>query len=385
MRFTALVPFVATLAVLSSLTCSTKPGGGGPFVVMIAGKIAKEGSFEDCVYQKMLGGMKLADALKDCSVEMPPELFGNGLEVLDLFGDRPGVRVSDCYGDWNHNAPIQHSGAYEQAKSFAIDYAMAKSLRDQLAADWIAASDPDIKRNLMQAQKKMSDIAFEAGEQFLEIEPYLTPEERSELRRFMREWDVEGWRPQSPSATGDWNPPDDDTAVARPVTEGQSLCQQISEFVGECNRDGWTNPDCKAFLDKMNGCLDGTVADPADPAEPCSIPPVDAETAKEVFLLHCWALKKPVPGEDPCSKNIPGLAFVYQIRTGAGGLDPCNDPHVRHTGEDCYPTFTLVKFDEVDINELQKWGLDKLGGPIFIIPKPAPEPGTDPVPTRPED
>ncbi|MCI0451594.1 MAG: hypothetical protein L0Z51_04270 [Candidatus Latescibacteria bacterium] len=359
---------------------------------MIPGPIVKEGSFEDCVYQTMQGGMKLEDAIRECAkLIRPPDLAGSGLTVLDILGESrlgnefAGVQLSDCYGEWNHNAPIQHSDAYAQAKGSAIEWAMAKSLRDQLFYDWIAAKDPDVKRNLTQAQSKMSAIALKAGDQYASIEPFLTDEEKAELRHFMRDWDLEGWKPSPPSPPGDWVPPDDDTAVARPATEGQSLCQRVSEFIGECNRDGWQSPDCKVFLDKLNGCLDRTVADPADPAEPCSIEPVDPEKAEEVFLLHCWGLRNPVPGEDPCTRTISGLAMEYKIRTGGGGLDPCDDPYVRHTGEDCYPTFTLVKFGEVDINELQKWGLEKLGGPVFIIPKPAPDPSDDPVPPAPQD
>jgi hypothetical protein len=387
----SLVPLIPLL-VLTTASCAPKPGGQnpGPLVVMIPGRLAKEGSFEDCVYQKMQGGMKLADALAECAKLEPPDLSGTGLDPFDLMDGGTGVRLSDCYGDWNNNAPIEHSANYNEAKHAVQQIAIAKVLRDALVSDWLHETDPQIKKELDDAVDKMSSIASEALAQYESASKTLTADEQAYLQSLHRN-DPSPYEPKKPAGTsppGDWVPPDDNTGVARPATEGQSLCQAVSEFVGECNRDGWRTPECETFIDKMKGCLDRTVSDPADPAEPCGIPPVDPETAREVVLLHCWAVRRPVPGEDPCTDTIKGQAFEYFLRTGARGvgLDPCKNPYVRTTGEDCYPTFTLVKFGESNVRDLIRWGLEKFGGPVFIIPvgprDPDPEP--KPVPTQPD-
>ncbi len=375
MRKSFLVRVPLALLIVATLTCSPPSAGQrrGPLVLMISGRLVKEGSFEDCVAQEVQGGKKIEDAIKDCATLMPPDLSGTGLDALDLMPGSDGVRLSDCYGDWNSNAPVEHSSEFTSAQQWYMMYLTAGA---QLASF-------DLQKRADFEKAQMQKVRAQAYAQYQKAKGGLTDEEKAELEF----WADEMWGPDSePSEPGDYVPPGGNTGVARPTRESESLCQQVSEFVGECNRDGWNNPQCKAFLDKLNGCLDPEVADPAEPGtESCKVPPVDPEKAREVAMLHCWGRRKPVPGEDPCTNTIHGMAFDYFIRTG-GKLDPCNDPHVRETGEDCYPTFTLVKFEEVDLRELAKWGLDKLGGPVFVIPiGPPDDDGTTPLPKRPDD
>jgi hypothetical protein len=238
----SLVPLIPLL-VLTTASCAPKPGGQnpGPLVVMIPGRLAKEGSFEDCVYQKMQGGMKLADALAECAKLEPPDLSGTGLDPFDLMDGGTGVRLSDCYGDWNNNAPIEHSANYNEAKHAVQQIAIAKVLRDALVSDWLHETDPQIKKELDDAVDKMSSIASEALAQYESASKTLTADEQAYLQSLHRN-DPSPYEPKKPAGTsppGDWVPPDDNTGVARPATEGQSLCQAVSEFVGECNRDGW--------------------------------------------------------------------------------------------------------------------------------------------------
>jgi len=394
MKARSIVSLVSPILVLGSLTCSPKPGGQtrGPIVVLIPGRLAKEGSFEECVYQKVQGGMRLADALTSCAKLVPPDLYGTGIEPLDLMDGGTGVALSDCYGDWNRNEPAQTSSNYNDARSAADRVALAKAMRDAYWNDLLAANDVDVKESLRNGIAKMNELANKAEEDYLAIADKLTKEERERIKKlynYSEFSNVEARRyPPSMSPPGDYPDPDPNTGLARPAPDSQSLCQQLAEFIGTCNADGWQSKNCMKFMDKMKGCLDRTVADPADPAEPCSLPMVDPEEVQEVMLLRCWAVRHPVTGEDPCTDTIKGEAFTYYFRTGkSGNVDPCNNPYARETGEDCYPTFTLVKFGEPDIRDLMKNGFDKFGGPAFIIPKgpPEPDPGTTPLPKRPDD
>ena len=362
---------------LGSLACAPKPSGSSPFLVMIAGNIPKEGSFEDCVIQTMKGGKTINDAIKQCAkLVRPPEYAGTGLRFVDLLGAARipggfgGVTASDCHGDWNSNAPIEKSADFRAAQDAYLDY----------LSIWVQVNlldgQPAKEREAAQLQK----IAIEKYKLSEEAKRNFSDEEKVRFGAWKGEI---GWVPKV-SEPGDYPIPDPDgPAVARPIRDSENLCQKVAEFIGECNRDGWRNPDCKSFLDRLNKCLDRTVADPADPSESCSTPRVDPETVRDVVMLRCMSVRKPVPGEDPCSKRIDGQAFEYYFRTGGAGLDPCTDPHVRRTGEDCYPTFTIVKFGEIDLQELVKWGQDKFGGPIVVIPVPPPDPG-DPLPRRPQ-
>lgn len=397
MKTKSIVPLLAPILLLGSFTCSPKPGGQtrGPIVVMIPGRLAREGSFEECVYQKMQGGMKLADALTSCAKLVPPDLYGTGIEPLDLIDRGTGVALADCYGAWNRNEPAQTSDDYNAAQQAANRIALFKRMREDYWNDLLSENDPDNKKTLRAGLFEMNEQAEKAKEEYQEYLKKLTLEEQERLKKIYNYDEISNveWRrypPLSrPSPPGDYPTPDPDEAVARPAPDSESLCQQVAEFVGACNADGWRSPDCMKFMDKMKGCLDRTVADPVNPGEPCSIPMVDPERVQEVMMLRCWAVRHPVPGEDPCTDTIKGLAFTYFFRTGTPGenFDPCNNPYVRETGEDCYPTFTLVEFGEPDIRELIKNGYAKFGGPVFIIPKgpPEPDPGTNPLPKRPDD
>ncbi|HET6462188.1 MAG TPA: hypothetical protein VFH33_00175, partial [Candidatus Krumholzibacteria bacterium] len=367
----------------------------GPLIVFIPGRLAKEGSFEECVYQKVQGGMKLADALSSCAKLMPPDLYGTGLEPLDLMDDGTGVALSDCYGDWNRNAPAQTSDDYNAARLAAERVAIAKALREALRDDLVRVTDKDLRKTLSDGVRAMNAAATKAEEDYQAILDKLTDEEQKRIKAMYNYGETSlvdelrrPAKPTKPSApVGDYPDPDPNTGIATPARDSEGLCQQLTEFIGSCNLNGWNSPECMKFMDGMKGCLDRTVADPADPAEPCSLPPLDPETVREVMLLQCEALRHPMPGENPCTDGIKGQAFEYAFRTGTGSaLDPCNNPYVRTTGEDCYPTFTLVVFKETNIRDLMKQGLIKFGGPAFVIPMgpPEPDPG-NPLPKRPDN
>jgi hypothetical protein len=337
--------------------------------------------------------MKLADALSSCAKLVPPDLYGTGIEALDLVDGGTGVALSDCYGDWNRNAPVATSDNYNHARQAVSRIALLKDVRAALWNDLLHENDPDLKKTLRAGFFDLNEEAEKAEQEFDAWMSTLSTEEQEEIKRLYNHGEyshVEMGRSPAlspPSPPGDYPTPDpnDGTAAATPIRDSASLCEQVADFVGACNQNGWNSPECMKFMDRMKGCLDRTVADPADPAEPCSLPRVDPATVREVLLLQCEALRHPMPGENPCSDGVKGQAFEYVFRTGAGpGLDPCNDPYVRQTGEDCYPTFTLVEFGQRDIRDLMKEGLAKFGGPAFIIPigPPEPDPG-NPLPKKP--
>ena len=103
---------------------------------------------------------------------------------------------------------------------------------------------------------------------------------------------------------------------------------------------------------------------------------------KTAWVERCEELKRFNPGgPNPCEPP----QFDPSQRTGKGKIgDVCNDPaaYVDPDNNDCIATFQVTRpFGEPNLQELAVWGLNKLGGPIVVLPPGGTEvPGPGPQP-----
>jgi len=157
------------------------------------------------------------------------------------------------------------------------------------------------------------------------------------------------------------------------------------EFLRECNRNGWKSSQCQQFQAKMNKCPDPTLilVDP-DQGYTCGGKPDAAtvEAIKDAWVARCEENKKFGPDTNPCER--PTLDRSGRRIKGKIG-DVCNDPHALITpdADVCAVTFHVSKtWGETDIQDILILALNKLGGPIFVLPRnPEPPPGPAP-PTK---
>lgn len=267
------------------------------------------------------------------------------------FGGNPDQRF-DRYGNPivagtpNEKAePYNYHGMSEDeviAEKMKLIEAAKKAEAEWRAAEKAAAADPgnaDKRRKADEAKKK-SD---EAGEK----------------------------------ATGDPN------FGPRPVVRGadgavcQSVLAQARETLRECTRNGWKRADCRQLHARMNQCPDPTLilVDP-DAGYVCA-PEVDAKAVAAAAQARCEQVTTPGPGGGtPCAPP--------DVRLGGGVLrgpaNVCSDPRAYVDGgsDACILTLPVIDAARPDIRAIIQLGLERLSGPIFVLPT------RDPLPRGPQ-
>lgn len=174
------------------------------------------------------------------------------------------------------------------------------------------------------------------------------------------------------------------TQTTGDISACEEALQGAREVLYECNRNGWKSSGCQQLEARKNHCPDPTMiyTDP-EQGYACGIK-VDEKALKEAWSARCEELKNFGPDGGPC--RPPTFTENKKFIKGKIG-DICNDPAVRidPDSSECQATFTITKtFGEPDIQKLAVWGINNLGGPIFVPPddepNPRPKPGPEPRP-----
>ncbi|MFY9489027.1 MAG: hypothetical protein WAP35_10095 [Solirubrobacterales bacterium] len=165
----------------------------------------------------------------------------------------------------------------------------------------------------------------------------------------------------------------------------EQALQAARELLRECNRNGWKSTQCQQLNAKMNGCPDPTLilVDP-EQGYACGAKP-DAEAVAKAWGDRCEQTIKYAPGTSPCEP----LQLDGDGRFGSGrvGDDFCNDPRAYVEGDAaaCQVSIELGSyFGKPDIHQIIIIALEKIGGPLIVLPnlgpKPPPGGGPDPRP-----
>lgn len=195
------------------------------------------------------------------------------------------------------------------------------------------------------------------------------------------------WEEKHKEASKDPNKKEPGIPNSRTAGEGsvcESVLQSARETLRECNRNGWKSYTCQSLAAKMNHCPDPAriFVDP-DAGYSCGAA-IDAEAVKDAWVQQCQELVKYGPGGDnPCKPpNMYGNGRYVQGNSG----DICSDPRAMVNPESgvCIRTLEVKNpVGQPGIQELIVLALDKIGGPIVVLPlgpKPPRPGGPDPRP-----
>jgi hypothetical protein len=177
-----------------------------------------------------------------------------------------------------------------------------------------------------------------------------------------------------------------DPGAARPEPgENGTPCEQAlqaaRDVIGECERTGWRSTRCQRLQAKMNHCPDPTImyVDP-DAGYACGAK-IDPEAVKQAWVQHCRRLQRPSPdGPDPCEP--PSVDALGRYVGGKPLDDMCHslialiDPE----GPACYGTVEIQAFGQPDLQEILLVALNKIGGPVVVLPNRNPPPPGPPGP-----
>lgn len=160
-----------------------------------------------------------------------------------------------------------------------------------------------------------------------------------------------------------------------------SACQQAldsaRDLLRECHRTAWKNFTCQQLWAKMHRCPDPALilVDPEQGYSCGASPdPKTIEAVKDAWVARCEQRVRYVPGgPNPCEP--PKLEELGRIGTGKIG-DVCNDPqaYINPDSNECTATFEVKPFGQPDIQQILVWGMNKLGGPIIVLPPRNPRP-----------
>lgn len=156
-------------------------------------------------------------------------------------------------------------------------------------------------------------------------------------------------------------------------TAPDSICTQVlaaaRDILRECNRNGWKSAQCQKLAAKMNGCPDPTqiFVDP-DAGYSCGAA-IDSEAVKTAWVEKCESNVKYGPGgANPCE---PPTVYGNGRYVQGSSVDICSDPRAMVDPESgvCIGTLVVKKpFGQPGLQELIILALDKIGGPIVVLP-----------------
>lgn len=361
--------------------------------------LAKGGKFADnsfyaCLVDGLMQGLPSDQVSELCAtqlVEDDGKGFGGPMGNLgneDMFD--PGKITAACSsGDPTHSQSsgygyMGNHGEYSWGGDSRHFYQYSKEESEKLKNEAIAKADAEdqlfreLEAKADQAQKDLED-AKKTGDQnaIQQAEKKLKEATEKAINQAAKAEQA------NKDATADPNrkPP----SVARGAED--SPCTQAldaaRELLRECNRTGWKDFRCQQLNARMHGCPDPALilVDP-EQGYSCGTSP-DPEAVKDAWVKQCEQRVKYGPdGSNPCEP--PKLEDLGRTGTGKVG-DVCNDPkaYINPDNNDCMATLQVDTFGRVNVQEIIVYGLNKIGGPIFVLPSrnpPPPQPGPQPRP-----
>jgi hypothetical protein len=372
----------------------------------VSEELQKTGKFaEDTFYACLMNGLAqrlpLAQVSEDCATQLVgPDgsspggtgsspggaiSFPGGRPVFDPaqitgacssgnpeLGQSSGSGSTSDYGGYTYGGDKNHHYQYSQEESLRLkeeairEFEIANELFKELE---LAAERADRE---LEAAKKSGDAAAVAAaeKKAKEANDAATAQAGKALDA-------------SKKAKADPNERPEPEAETAPDSVCTEVLAAARETLRECNRNGWKSAACQRLAARMNGCPDPTqiYVDP-DAGYSCGAA-IDAEGVKDAWVEKCESTVKPGPGVDnPCE---PPKVYGNGRYVQGDSLDICNDPRAMVDPDSgvCIGTLEVkTPFGQPGVQELIVLALDKIGGPIVVLPlgpKP-PHPGNNPEP-----
>ena len=403
MRSSSLRLHVPMLAVAATILAScTLPEGEGSVAssraalggmalrdaeaVMIRVGVLAEDSFYACLLNTLTQGIPLAQAQDDCATKLLED-DGKGFGE-DALGAFPGfsddvLDPAKIVGACNVGDPTtsQSSGYMSFGKYGYASWGEGPGLRGYPKEDSLK-----LKQEAVDAAKAAWDEFLKLADEELALLNEVKKAQASgdaaeaakleEARKAARQAALDAaakWKKAKEAAKADPNAiPPGTTETAGEGSVCTETMARARELLRECNRTGWKPHACASLQAKMNGC-----ADPAliyvNPEEGYSCgEKADPEAVKNAWVANCERYVKYGPGGDnPCEPPVfeeSGRA----IRTKLGGVCSNTEAYVDPEQNACVGTLEVDSFGSTSIQEIIFIALEKIGGPIVVLPPPPP-------------
>lgn len=372
---------------------------------LVAGGKLAENTLYACLLNGLAQGLPIKRASDECATKLLEESGGGGVGgIPGLIGGRdpfdPASVQGNCSvgdparGQTNSDKPVGYPGSalYPWTKvggmeGFGYGTYGGKGMKDENGKEYIGLTKEE-----SQAEKKEAiDKALKLLDGYQKLRDQASkekdPEKKAALEKMAKEKAKE-WEKAHEEASKD--PNKKEPGIPNSRTGPTSLCEQTlqaaREILFECNRTGWKTAQCQSLAAKMNHCPDPKYiyVDP-EAGYSCG-EKIDPKAVKDAWSARCEELIKYGPGgNNPC--QVPVVTGDGRFVEGKS-KDICRDPraHVDPDSGACIVTLEAKNpsgAGQPSVQELIVWALDRLGGPIVVlprVPKPEPRPGTDPRP-----
>lgn len=344
------------------------------------GKFAED-TFYACLMSGLAQGLSYTQVSDNCATELigpdgsnPSDGFsipGDSSQTFDpaqitsacsigdsTLGQSSGSGSTNNYGGYTYGGDKNHYYQYSQAESSQLKQEAIRQFEIEMQhfSELELAADNATKE--LEAAKQTGNAADIAAAE-------------KQAKEATAAANAQAAKAEEASKKANADPNERPPAVS--ATAPNSICTQVlaaaRETLRECNRNGWKSAECQRLAAKMGGCPDPTqiYIDP-DAGYSCGAA-IDAEAVKNAWVEKCESSVKYGPDDaNPCKPpNMYGNGRYVQ----GNSSDLCNDPRAIVDPESgiCIGTLEVKKpFGQVGIQELIVLALDKIGGPIVVLP-----------------
>jgi vacuolar-type H+-ATPase subunit H len=376
---------------------------------LVAGGKFAEHTLYACLLNGLAQGLPIKRASDDCATKLLDASEGGGVGGIpgpigghDPF-DPASVQANCSAGDpartqTHSDAPIKYKSSgikgFENTsvgggEGYGYGSYGGKGHKDKDGSEYIGLSKEESeaqKKAAMEEAKKLLkeylDLAEKANKE-------TDPAKKKELEAKAKEADTK-YKAAHSEASKD--PNKKEPGVPNTRTAPDSICAQTlqaaREILFECNRNGWKTAQCQSLAAKMNHCPDPKYIYLDPEAGYACGEKIDPQAVKDAWSARCEELVKYGPGgTDPCQAPVVNDDGRY---VEGSSNDICRDTraYVDADSGACITTLEAKSpsgTGQPSMQELIVWALDKIGGPIVVLPripktKPEPKPGTGPRP-----
>ncbi|MCW5831056.1 MAG: hypothetical protein KIS78_01200 [Labilithrix sp.] len=343
-----------------------------------------EDSLYSCLLHGLMQGLPIGQAMEECEIKLlEDDATGFGsIDSLGMHDSAPfdpgtitsacstgdptlaqssGVRTTKGWGEYSWGGdPAHYRGLTFEESRREKDIAIQEALELDLRFRELELSADIAKANLDAAKASGDSAAIAAAEK-----AYKEASKKA-VDAAGKALDASEKARKDPNLKG---------PVFSSTVRGESPCSQTlaaaRELLRECHRTGWKTYACQKLRAQMNGCPDPALilVDP-EQGYSCGDKP-DPEAVRAAAVAQCEERVKYGPGGDnPCEPlSIDKSGLYYR---GPGGL--CNNPqaYVDPGQASCTQSLRIPGDGRPDLNAIIVMGLDKFGGPIFVLPPPPP-------------
>jgi hypothetical protein len=397
-RYFLSYPGVLIVTTMIITGCQPNPQPPQQIYNSVSQELQKTGKFaEDTFYACLMNGLAqslpLAQVSDDCATQLvgpdgkspggtvsfpggrpvfdPAQLTGACGSSNPELGQSSGAGTSD-YGGYTFGGDKNHYYQYSQEESLQLK---KEAIRD------FEIENQHFKELEMAADQAKSEL--DAAKQTGDAAAIAAAERKAQEANDAAKAQAAKAEAASKKAQADPNQRPPSTAETAPDSVCTEALAAARETLRECNRNGWKSAACQRLAARMNHCPDPTqiYVDP-DAGYSCGAA-LDAEGVKDAWVKKCESTVKPGPGGDnPCK---PPKVYGNGRYVQGNSDNVCNDPRAMVDPDSgvCIGTLEVKKpFGQPGIQELIVLALDKIGGPIVVLPqgpKP-PHPGPEPRP-----